>query len=105
MMKKTDYEKYPNRITSYLEEFYNEELDNILLLDGFEPAFIGVVESFGGKAKACYSAEKCIDVLVDDGMTYEEAVEYFSFNVEQAYVGEHTPAFIHRFTLDDNFKF
>jgi hypothetical protein len=29
-----------------------------------------------------------------DGMTYDEAVEYFNFNVSDAYVGEKTPAFI-----------
>ena len=106
-MKKIEdkYPSYPNRLTSYLEENYDDELDNLLLLDGFEPAFIGVVESFGGKPKACYSAEKCIDILMEDNMSHEEAVEYFSFNIEQAYVGEYTPAFIHRFTFDDNFKF
>jgi len=42
---------------------------------------------------------------MEDNMSHEEAVEYFSFNIEQAYVGEYTPAFIHRFTFDDNFKF
>jgi len=30
-----------------------------------------------------------------DGMSYEEAIEYFDFNVTGAYVGEHTPMFIY----------
>ena len=87
-------------IENYLEENYPDYMDKILLADGFEDAFIGVVESFGNEPKACYDSEKCLEILMagfsDDHhtMTYDEAVEYFHFNVTQAYVGEHTPAFI-----------
>ena len=90
-----------NKITDYLEEHYPHDLDKILLADGFEDAFMGVVESFGTAPKACYNVRKCLDILMTDGdfpsqtgMTYDEAVEYLEFNVTQAYVGEHTPAFI-----------
>ena len=87
-----------NKITDYLEEYYPHDLDKILLADGFEEAFIGVVESFGAAPKACYNYNACIDILTnglkDEVMTYDEAVEYLEFNVTQAYVGEHTPAFI-----------
>ena len=82
-----------NRITDYLEEHYPHDIDKILLADGFEGAFLGVVESFGTVPKACYNIDTCIDILTKD-MTYDEAVEYLEFNVTQAYVGEHTPAFI-----------
>ena len=84
-----------SRITDYLEEHYPHDLDKILLADGFEDAFMGVVESFGTAPKACYNLEECLDILtVRDGMTHCEALEYLNFNVTQAYVGEHTPAFI-----------
>jgi hypothetical protein len=87
-MKRTD-------IQNYLEENYPDYMDKILLADGFEDAFIGVVESFGSEPKACYSLEDCEEILCSrDNMTFEEAVEYLDFNVTQAYVGEHTPAFI-----------
>ena len=88
-------------ITNYLEENYPDYMDKILLADGFEEAFMGVVESFGNEPKACYNYDACINILMVDGgfpsqtgMTYGEAVEYLEFNVTQAYVGEHTPAFI-----------
>ena len=82
-------------MVSYLEEHYNHDLDKILLADGFEEAFMGVVESFGTAPKACYNLEQCLDILMArDNMTYDEAVEYLEFNVTQAYVGEHTPAFL-----------
>jgi hypothetical protein len=90
-----------NKITDYLEENYPHDLDKILLADGFEDAFMGVVESFDAAPKACYNYDACINILMVDGgfpsqtgMTYDEAVEYLEFNVTQAYVGEHTPAFI-----------
>ena len=97
-------------IADYLEEHYPHDLDKILLAEGFESAFLGVVESFGTAPKACYDLEQCLDVLMANSdsstysgmgpMTYDEAVEYLNFNVTQAYVGEHTPAFIHTVKWD-----
>ena len=82
-------------IENYLEESYPDYMDKILLADGFENAFLGVVESFGNEPKACYSLEDCEEILCSrDNMTPDEAVEYLDFNVTQAYVGKHTPAFI-----------
>jgi len=97
-------------IANYLEENFPHDLDKILLADGFEEAFIGVVESLGSQPKACYDSSKCIKVLMEDGndMTAKEAVEYFEFNVIGSYVGESTPAFMHPFEPDwdcvDNIK-
>jgi hypothetical protein len=46
-----------------------------------------------------YSTEKCISILVKDHwMDYEDALDYFYYNVSGSYVGEQTPIFI-----DDNF--
>jgi hypothetical protein len=95
-----------NRLTDYVEEHYPDYTDKILLADGFEDAFIGVVESFGNEPKACYNYDACIDILMgepdeEELMTYDEAVEYLEFNVTQAYVGEHTPAFIMNVALGE----
>lgn len=64
----------------------------ISLADGFEEAFIGIARQFN-KPFAVYDRAKCISILMKD-MTLEEADEYFSFNVESAWVGDDTPAFI-----------
>ena len=89
-------------VANYLEENFPDNLDDILLADGFEEAFMGVAQSKGSKPRACYDSGKCIKVLMEDGndMTAREAVEYFEFNVIDAYVGESTPAFIHSFQPD-----
>ena len=71
---------------------YNEEA---LLADGFEEAFLGVSEVYGRPPLATYDRDKCIDILIQrDGMTYEEAEEYFDFNVRGAWVGESTPSYL-----------
>jgi hypothetical protein len=71
---------------------YNMEA---LLADGFEDAFVGMCEVFGRPPLATYDREKCIEILVNrDGMTDEEAVEFFEFNVAGADVGENTPIFL-----------
>ena len=85
-------------INNYIEENYPEQMNDILLADGFEEAFMGVVESFGSVPKACYDSQKCLDILVErDGMDLGEALEYMNFNVVGAYAGEYTPAFIFPF--------
>jgi len=41
-----------------------------------------------------YNQDHCIEILMDrDAMSYEEAVEYFEYNVIGAYMGEKTPMF------------
>lgn len=70
-----------------------EEFDCLIMVaDGFDDAIIGVTEDF----RAVYSRQKCIEVLERD-MPYEDAVDYFEFNVEGAYMGERTPLFINIF--------
>ena len=61
------------------------------LADGFEDAIMG----YDTKGRAIYSVGNIIDILVErDGMSYEDASEHFSFNIECAYAGEHTPIYM-----------
>jgi len=64
---------------------YEEE--TFLKADGFDEAIIGVDET---TMRLIYSVKKCMEILMRD-MTEEDAIEYFSFNVSGAYVGEKTP--------------
>ena len=44
-----------------------------------------------------YSVDKIIEILIDrDGMTEEEAIEFFEFNIEGAYMGRMTPVYVHQ---------
>lgn len=88
-------------ITAYDTQAARSEVaDGALLADGFEDALIGYGYQFNYPI-AVYSRKGCIDILMNDGiMDYEEATEYFDFNVAGAYVGESTPVF-----LDDEFDY
>ena len=70
----------------------------MLLADGFGDAIIGVGERSGSHNVVVYDADHCLKILVTDGMTYDEAQEYFSFNTLGAYVGTGTPMFVWKMT-------
>ena len=69
-----------------------------IVWDGFDDAIIGYDMR---EWKAIYDQEKMVDILIADGMTYEDAIDYLGFNVFCAYVGEYTPINIHIFNDDD----
>ena len=69
-----------------------------LMADGFDEAILGISQRVGMEDVVAYDRDKCISVLMDrDGMSQEDAVEYFEFNVAGAYMGENTPVFISMF--------
>jgi hypothetical protein len=76
-----------------------EELDDILqehecvVADGLMSALVGVCYGADLETKAVYDIAKCIELLMVDGMTYEEADEFFDFNIMGAYMGIKTPIF------------
>lgn len=67
----------------------------ILTIDGFDSCLMGIVENAGSAPVAVYDYNKCVEHLMDDGMSYEDAVEYMEFNVTSAYMGEGTPSFFY----------
>jgi hypothetical protein len=69
-------------------------MSDTLVADGFDEAIIGIGRQFN-KQLVIYDEDKCIQILMErDGMSWEEAIEFFNFNVVGAYVGEHTPIFV-----------
>ena len=66
----------------------------MMKIDGHDEAIVGVVNRFGQDPILCYDYEKVISQLVTDGMTDEEASEWFDFNIIGALLGEWTPCFL-----------
>jgi len=56
---------------------------------------VGVGERFGGPPVAVLDVEKMFKKMEKDGMTREEAIEYFEFNILGAHVGEENPVYLH----------
>ena len=75
-----------NTILNEILENYPD--DSFLTADGFDDAVIGLDEQ---SMRLVYSVSKCIAILKTEGMTEEDALEHFSFNVSGAYVGDQTP--------------
>ena len=71
---------------------YNPEA---LMCDGFDEAIIGMAERINLGPVVAYDVEKILQIMVErDGMTYEEAQEFFDYNIIGAWMGEFTPIFI-----------
>lgn len=77
---------------SYLRELDNEFAEQTVLLDGLDDAIVGVIiHKFG--YKLVYDYHKIIEKLMEDGMSVNDAHEYFTYNIENAYMGEFTPVY------------
>ncbi len=77
---------------------YYETDEEIMLMDGFEEAFIGFSKRCGQPTLATYSYEKMLQVLIErDEMDIEEADEYIMYNCEGAWMGELTPIILHEY--------
>lgn len=74
-----------NNLDRILEAYPEEEF---LLMEGRDSAIIGVDP---GSMRLIYSVTKLIANLMSEGMTEEDAFEFYAFNIACAYVGEKTP--------------
>ena len=80
-----------------MEKNDESKLDRILLTfpdaeflvaDGFDNAIIGVDET---TMRLIYSVTKCLQILMEQGLSEEDAVEHFEYNVSGSYMGKRTP--------------
>ena len=63
--------------------------------DGFDEAIIGSITSYGRGETVLYSTQKIIEVMMErDGMTAEDAMEFFNYNILGSYNGDGMPAFL-----------
>jgi hypothetical protein len=81
----------PTDILNLVED-YNPQA---LKADGLDDAIIGIASRCGQPDLITYDVSKILKVLQErDGMSFEEAYEFYEFNILGAYMGEHTPIFL-----------
>lgn len=68
------------------------EEQELLFADGFDDCILGVTH--GMEPCVVYDMNAMVEVLVIDGMTNEEAIEYLEYNTWGAYVGKQTPIYV-----------
>lgn len=78
-----------NKKEIIIETFPDE---TFMFADGFDDAIIGICEVTN---RIIYSKQRIIEILMQEGMEYDDALEHFGFNIAGAYVGEMTPIFCH----------
>ena len=75
-----------------LKETIAEHNPEAMFADGYDNAIMG----YSSDMRVIYSADQIVETLVErDGMTPDEAVEFFDFNIAGAYVGEYTPIYMY----------
>ena len=85
--------KLPNSRQACLDLIDDSE---ILFADGYDDAILGVAE-WDGVWCVVYDVERILRILRKrDGMTRDEAQEFYAFNIAGAWVGERTPVFMVR---------
>ncbi len=78
-----------------MRELVADSCPDAVFIDGHDDAIIGFASRIGMEDVAAYDYDKVIGKLVDEGLTHEEAIEHFDFNIIGAWVGEQTPVFVH----------
>ena len=74
-----------------LEERADCYQSTYITLDGLDDALVGTTTD-GGVWRTVYSQDGIINTLMErDGMSREDAFEYFHFNIETLHVGDNSP--------------
>lgn len=74
-----------------LEERADWNQSTYITFDGLDDALVGTTTD-GGVWRTVYSQDGIINTLMErDGMSREDAFEYFHFNIESLHVGDNTP--------------
>lgn len=71
----------------------------MLLANGLNAAIIGLTTT--PCPKAVYSISKVLEILrKEHDFDEDEAIEWFEFNIESAYIGEDTPVWVYEMDAD-----
>ena len=73
---------------------------DILKMAGFDDAIIGIQENI--QPKIVYDLLKMVEILNEEGMSTEDALDHIGYNITSTYVGETTPIIVDtKKTLED----
>lgn len=88
-----------------IEQIALEREEAVIFADGLDDAIIGHTFDFGPSGyvmRVVYGFDEVIETLMKTGpMSYDDAVEFFNFNIGGAYIGPNQPLYLQRVALDD----
>jgi hypothetical protein len=89
----SEEEEAQHEVDEFLEEMAAIN-DKALYPTDLKDAIIGMVERFGMPPLILLDRKKCLEIFMErDGMDYDEAEEFFEFNVIGSWLGDGTPCF------------
>ena len=79
-----------------VEKWVEENQIELALLEGMDSAIVGIVDEGLDNPKVVYSKRMILKVLQDQGMSEEEALEWYSYNTVRAlpYMGSIAPCIL-----------
>ena len=76
--------------------------EELTAASGLDDAIIGVGVCCGQPPVVVYAVDRVIEILMArDGMTNDEAIEFFEFNIAGAWTGVTTPVCMYSISGDD----
>ena len=78
-----------------------DEPVKLKLPEEFDRAVVGISQRIGMENCIVYDANEVLLILMEEGMSSEDAFEHFDFNIAGSYVGETTPIFLWTKTLKE----
>lgn len=96
MMRKKKTKTDEQKFREFLRDTFPSK-GGIIIADGFQNAFVGVLPLDEDTYAAVYSIEGIIEILITrDSMTEEQANEFFEYNILSFKTDKgYTPVFIH----------
>jgi len=86
--------KSQSKRAAIIEQVELQELEGVLFADGHDDAILGLVEVEAGRVVVAYSIKMILQGLINKGLTWEDASNYFEFNIRGAYCGPGTPVYV-----------
>jgi hypothetical protein len=79
-----------NGVNNILDDVY----EGMVVLDGFNDCILGRITQAQTEPKILYSIKCILSKLMEDGMSFDEAYDYFEFNIMGLNGKESFPAFL-----------
>lgn len=82
-------------VKEFVQNWSDYSKEPLVTFDGLDEAVIGVVQTHGTLTRVTYSFSKIIEILMNKGLDYEQALSYYANEIETLWVGENTPAVLY----------
>ena len=95
------FEVHPVCVAQQKNQIKLFEVKKVIRMDGFDEAIAGICRKAGHEDCILYDEDKVLKILMEDGMSEEDAIKHYEYSVIQAFVEGEPPAFFFKTTEDE----